>query len=450
MQQIPRIRFDALAAYCRAPQHVLTGKELRWFSFDNERVLATLIRDTIDGDYGGILLARDEMKRYRCEDTTAFFDSTDAARAAIKEQAHHLLAALDKQAKPAEQLPPIDFFAFAHPPEKLHPSFVQLADLEGYSPAHGVIEPMMRWYEDADGNFVEQFQTTGFDARIWELYLFAMFVEIGYSIDRSIAVPDFICRGIFGEFCVEATSVNPSVDAKGNLIPPPPIDTLEQMMAFQREYMPIRYSQPLTNKLAKQYWQHPHVAGKPLLFAIQDFHAPGSMRHTRTALPIYLYGYYHDWHKANDGTLTVIPIKITEHQWENKKVPSGFFNLPGAENVSAVIYNNGATISKFNRMGVLAGFGSERVRLTRYGEAVVPDPNAVEPESFVRVVNEAGYKETWVEGLDVYHNPHAKFPLDPALMPQATHHRVLEDGNVESLFSGWRPLQSTTVIEIIE
>ena len=25
---------------------------------------------------------------------------------------------------------------------------------------------------DADGNFVEQFQTTGFNARIWELYLF--------------------------------------------------------------------------------------------------------------------------------------------------------------------------------------------------------------------------------------------------------------------------------------
>jgi len=40
---------------------------------------------------------------------------------------------------------------------------------------------MMRFYEDTDGNFVEQFQTTAFDACIWELYLFATFTELGYS-----------------------------------------------------------------------------------------------------------------------------------------------------------------------------------------------------------------------------------------------------------------------------
>jgi hypothetical protein len=41
---------------------------------------------------------------------------------------------------------------------------------------------MMRWYEDADGNFVEQFQTTGFNARLWELYLFTTLVETGYGL----------------------------------------------------------------------------------------------------------------------------------------------------------------------------------------------------------------------------------------------------------------------------
>ena len=44
---------------------------------------------------------------------------------------------------------------------------------------------MMRWHEDADGNLIEQFQTSGFDARIWELYLFAALSEAGYGIDRS-------------------------------------------------------------------------------------------------------------------------------------------------------------------------------------------------------------------------------------------------------------------------
>lgn len=44
---------------------------------------------------------------------------------------------------------------------------------------------MMNWYEDVDGNFVEQFQSSAFDARLWELYLYAMFVELGYGFDRK-------------------------------------------------------------------------------------------------------------------------------------------------------------------------------------------------------------------------------------------------------------------------
>jgi hypothetical protein len=44
-----------------------------------------------------------------------------------------------------------------------------------------------------------------------------------------------------------------------------------------------------------------------------------------------------------------------------KVIPSGFFDLPGPENVSAVLFSNSGTISKFNRMGVVAGFGSRRV-----------------------------------------------------------------------------------------
>jgi hypothetical protein len=52
---------------------------------------------------------------------------------------------------------------------------------ERYSPARELIEAMMCFYDDTDGNFVEQFQTTAFDARIWELYIFAAFTELGYA-----------------------------------------------------------------------------------------------------------------------------------------------------------------------------------------------------------------------------------------------------------------------------
>ena len=62
----------------------------------------------------------------------------------------------------------------------------------------------MNWYEDVDGNFVEQFQSSAFDARLWELYLYAMFVELGYGFDRKYSAPDFLCQDLADKVFVEA------------------------------------------------------------------------------------------------------------------------------------------------------------------------------------------------------------------------------------------------------
>ncbi len=105
--------------------------------------------------------------------------------------------------------PPMDFFAPIVPEERLNRTFKILSGAERYSPARELIKAMMRFYEDADGNFVEQFQTTAFDARIWELYLFAAFTELGYAPAPGLAVPDFLLSGLPGSLGIEATSVNP-------------------------------------------------------------------------------------------------------------------------------------------------------------------------------------------------------------------------------------------------
>ena len=44
---------------------------------------------------------------------------------------------------------------------------------------------MMHWYADPNGNLVEQFKTTGFDAWLLELYLLAALRAMGYAIDHS-------------------------------------------------------------------------------------------------------------------------------------------------------------------------------------------------------------------------------------------------------------------------
>lgn len=450
MQDISKVRFEALASYCRRPETFFFAEEVRWLQEYDEQILVVLIRDRSDNDFSSILLARDLQERYRWVDMTSFFESPDEALLEANKKIKQVVVDINKRRiQGDEKNRPIDFFVYVTESEKLNKDFISLATQEGFSPAKGLIEPMMRWYEDADGNFIEQFQTTGFDARIWELYLFAMLTEAGYMIDRTEAAPDFFANGLLGKLCIEATTVNPTRDKKGALVPPPPLDTQEQILAYLREYMPIKFAGPLTNKLEKKYWDRPNVVGRPLVIAIQDFHAPMSMTMTRTGLPIYLYGYDHDWKYEADGTLTITPKKIASHNWGDKEIPSGFFDLPNAENVSAVIANNSATISKFNRIGLIAGFGSKRVRMVRKGVVADPAPNTAEPKQFVMDVNPEKYIESWIEGLDVYHNPNAKYPLPPSMLPGAAHHRLLDNGQVQSFIPEWHPLSSHTLITIV-
>ena len=451
MNEIKQVRFEALAAYCRLPGAHVVGEEVRWFEAHSEAILVVVVRDFEDGEFSAMLLARDLKERYRWVEMTKFFSTIEEALAAAPARIEKVYADFDKErAQGDEKGRPVDFFTPVVAAERLNSDFALITSLEGYTPAVELMKPMMRWYEDADGNFVEQFQTTGFDTRLWELYIFAVLVEAGCVFDKKLAMPDFCARSIHGELCVEATTINPSRTPTGELVPPPPQQTKEQIQAFMRQYMPIRYAGPLTAKLAKKYWDKENVKGRPLAFAIQDFHAPGSMVTSRAALPIYLYGMEWDWVKREDGKLVISPKKVEQHVWGEKKVPSGFFSFPGSENVSAIVANASATISKFDRMGVLAGFGSKRVRLTRRGTAANPDPNSEAPTVFVQDVNAADYSETWIEGMDVYHNARALHPLDPSMLPGAAHHRLLDDGQLESLVPQWQPFASHTLIEVRE
>jgi hypothetical protein len=446
MKKISPIRFDALAGYARNPVASYFAEEIGWYEHGGERVLGLLVRDKDDNDLCGLVFARDRKLRFRCVDMTGFDASRRPAEVKLRREMERIAAEPDAEYHQGDEAgAPVDFFTPVVPANRLNPDFVRVRDIEANSAARGIIEPMMRWYEDADGNFVEQFQTTGFDARLWELYLFATFSEMGYSIDRVHAIPDFICTSPMATFYVEATTVNATRDPSGTIVPEPEVSTPEEMDAYLNGYMPIKFGSALTSKLAKKYWERPHVAGKPLLFAVQDFSSLLSMTRTRSAFERYISGYAHDWERDTDGTLRILPRKIGSHRWGAKVIPSGFFELPDAENISAVAFSNSGTISKFNRMGLLASFGSKRLRLVRIGTAFDHDPNATEPIKFRHLVNDPDYDERWCEGLDVWHNPKAKYPIDPDLLPGTAHYLLLPDGQIESLVPDWHPLGSITL-----
>lgn len=451
MKLISPLRFDALGGYARDPRSIVYGDEIRYFEHSGERLLGMIIRDRTDNDFGGLVFGRDRRLRFRWVAGTRFFESQRRAEVELRREMERVAALSNEEYYQGDETGrPVDFFTPVVPEHRLNPSFVHLKNEEVFSAARGIVEEMMRWYEDVDGNFIEQFQTTGFDARIWELYLFATFRELLYTIDRTHAAPDFLCVNPGAQFYVEAVTVNPTRDPKGAIVPEPEINTKEDFDAYRLHYMPIKFGSPLTSKLRRRYWELPHVKGVPLLFAIQDFSAQRSMLRSRSAFETYIYGYTHDWERDEAGNLKILPRKMQAHQWGTKEIPSGFFDLPDAENVAAVIFSNSGTISKFNRMGLLAGFGSPRLQLERVGFAVDHDPNATEPKGFRLAVNDPEYGETWSEGLDVWHNPRAKEPLDERTLPWVAHHRLLPDGNVQSLTPDWHPLGSMTFQALME
>jgi len=451
MRGISRARFDALAAYCRDPRLVLLGEEIAWFEAADGNILATIVFDK-DDEFSGQILARDLKERFRWvaatgnADGTGYFDTPEPAVTAMRDKVIAVAADLEQHREQGDEAgPPVDFFTSAVAQGKLHPSFLRLTSGDGFSAARRIIGAMMRWYDDADGNFVEQFQTTGFDTRMWELYLFAVLTEANFVVARPRPAPDFLARGLTGEFALEATTINPSVGSDGQRIAPPEPETTEETKAYFKHYLPIRYAGPLTAKLRKGYWEQPAASGKPLVFAVQDFHDRMSMVYSGSALATYLYGFDREAHRDREGHFRVIARQVEEHRWGGKVVQSGFFNLPGSEHVSAVLFNSGGTLSKFNRIGVCAGFGVDNVVLIRQGTAVDPDPNASEAAPYLHFVTE-GYPETWIEGMDVYHNPNALHPLDPALLPGAAHHKLMAGGQVQTTLTGWKPVDSPTSV----
>ena len=163
------------------------------------------------------------------------------------------------------------------------------------------------------------------------------------------------------------------------------------MREFLTHYMPMKFGSSLTSKLNKKnkvgesYWERGVTANKPFILAIKlIFHKTGgsgevgSMTYTAVSAVAILV-----WPSSRLGNSggrieNSGDERYPDHVYGEKVVPSGFFDLPGAENVSAVLFSNAGTLAKFDRMGVAAGFAPADHRYFRIGLRYNPDRNAVQ------------------------------------------------------------------------
>lgn len=443
LKAINQARFDALT-YSRLPMVNLFLDQLEWVADNSEIIISVLVMDKIDNDWGYITLGRDERSLFRAIDGGISFLTIEEARDALVDNiiAHLTSGEMvfpqgDKSRRKNE------IYRLQVKQDRQHPIFMRLSSEFSHIAAKEIIREIVFAFEDPDGNYIKDFQSTGFNARLWELYLYAYLHEENFDLPRSDAAPDYMCNKFGDTVFIEAVTVNPTANVPEEPIP----QNSEEVRERLRDYMPIKFGSPLTTKLGKRYWEKPHVQGHPLIFAIQDFHQEGSLLWSRMALLHYLYAVRHTSHHDDEGNLIIIPEYIKEHVYKGKTIPSGFFLLPESENVSAVLFSNSATIAKFNRMGKLAGFGAPNIMMIREGEYHDHDPNAADPLPFEVMVDPDNYSETWSEGLTMFHNPKALFPVDPDLFPSIAH-CFFEDGQIRSLLPDFYPYWSITRIGV--
>lgn len=339
---------------------------------------------------------------------------------------------------------PKSLFDAVAAPDKLNPRFQYLLG-ESAEPARRMLEDVYRTFADPDGNFVEQFQTTGFDPRFFELYLFAYFSRLGFSVTRPRPNPDFLVSRGDIEVAVEATTVNPSesgvLAAEGAKIAD--LDHAG-IRDYQRHELALRFGSSLHSKMQKRYWELPHCSGKPFVIAIQAFHDEGSLLFTDAALQQFVYGLEHTARWARDGTLEVSAAPLEEHRVASKVVRSNFFAQPENEHLSAILFTNSGTYAKFSRMGYQTGYGNDRFSIRRRGHSYNSDPDARDPTFFAYDLDQPPFVEPWGQGLVVLHNPNCRYAVPRGLFVDAVD-LFLEDGTVKSEASDLHVLNSTTL-----
>jgi hypothetical protein len=323
---------------------------------------------------------------------------------------------------------------------QLNPRFREVRDGKGFAPARAALERIYSRVGDRDGGFRRQFQTDGFDARIWELYLFAAFEEQGWDIDQRDVAPDFILSDERLTWSVEATTANPGPRQDRRLA-----HDAHELQHFLEHELPIRLGSPLYSKVQRAYHELPQVQGRPFVLAIECFISEEGSFYSEATITTYLFGLRSVGERQPDGSLKIRFESVQEHRLGKKTIPSGFFEQSGAEFISAVMFSNSATISKFNRMAFQDGTGSEGILMTRIGTCAVHDPDAAEPASFSYDV--AKRRETWTEGLVLIHNPRARHPLPANLLPGLAHYR-LEDGQIVGTLPEFHAYSSRTLIVV--
>jgi hypothetical protein len=236
----------------------------------------------------------------------------------------------------------------------------------------------------------------------------------GLDVDWAYSSPDFVIDSESGGSCIEATTAGSAQDKANEWdvsisdIDIPGID----LNALNREAI-IRLSNSINSKCSvflSQYIQLPQVKNKPFVLAVAPFEQPLFNLQYNRPIRALLYDFYVDEEEylkhperypygPAGKELGVIckdngaPIKL------------GLFNDEEMSGISAIIFSCTATMGKLRALSNSPG-------IVIFNSVWSEGQNGIPVE--VKKTGE-DYKESVVDGLQIYHNPFAQFPLSPRI-----------------------------------
>lgn len=300
-----------------------------------------------------------------------------------------------------------------------------------------------------DKNFLTDLQTRGFNARIWELYLFACFKEQGCRVSQDWPSPDFRICTEKHEAYVEAVTTNPAGPGILGLQETqfPPADPWERIAGD----MAARFAKTLRSKIQRKYDELDHVRGSPFALAVADFSGGATMTWSRESLMVYLYGLAPDINAVSQGK-QVAAVAVTELKG-HPHINAGLFLDPEMAGLSAIIFSNAGTLPKFQRMAIQAQMPPDVVKARRKGFLWDSKDGALTSIPFDLDTRSEQYRdlcegrESWSFELEVFHNPLARHPLPLELLPDARHWH--ETDGILGISVRWKNQILSSVTELI-
>jgi hypothetical protein len=283
-----------------------------------------------------------------------------------------------------------------------------------YAAERAVLENWAVGMIDRDNKFVHEFQTT-FDSCFWELYLNAALLSWRLKPDYSFQSPDFVVSTPV-PFCIEATVAGPE---KGGQQPfgYQMEDIPKEFTAFNRASA-LRLTNSFTGKVARYreyYASLDYCKGLPFIVAICSLDRPGSQfAGSRPAMAAF-YGLCFDEAATPPEAQRVISYNVEAvTKQSGAQVPVGLFCDDTYREVSAVIHSSLATWGKVRALATDSTVDAVFSTLHPRRGSRLPE---------VRATPKNKYHEDLLDGLYVFHNPFAAYPLPAGIL---SHPRVTE------------------------